>query len=206
MPIFSFTFSIFCPSVNASSAETSYIYKDASDNSMQCRNISSYSGKKIGVVKNSMMSSYLNTQFNKTHAKADVIYYDDFSDCSSDFYKKKIDAFVSADNIVSSYTGVFPVEKLGKEPYYLAVAKGHKNLLNELNMSLSVIDGQDGLFLNELKNKYSSDTGVGMNETTVTIILPFTIANAQENSSAYGNGNADHLNNDEFTSLLLERV
>lgn len=110
-------------------------------------------------------------------------------------YKKKIDAFVSADNIVSSYTGVFPVEKLGKEPYYLAVAKGHKNLLNELNMSLSVIDGQDGLFLNELKN-----------ETTVTIILPFTIANAQKNSSAYGNGNADHLNNDEFTSLLLECV
>ena len=119
-------------------------------------------------------------------------------------YKKKIDAFVSADNIVSSYTGVFPVEKLGKEPYYLAVAKGHKNLLNELNMSLSVIDGQDGLFLNELKNKYSSDTGVGMNETTVTIILPFTIANAQKNSSAHGNGNADYLNNDEFTPSISD--
>ena len=109
-----------------------------------------------------MMSSYLNTWFSKTHAKADVIYYDDFSDCSSDFYNKKIDAFVSADNIVSSYTGVFPVEKLGKEPYYLAVAKGHKNLLNELNMSLSLIDDQDGLFLNELKNKYSSDTSVNV--------------------------------------------
>lgn len=71
-------------------------------------------------------------------------------------------------------------------------------------MSLSVIDGQDGLFLNELKNKYSSDTGVGMNETTVTIILPFTIANAQKNSSAYGNGNADHLNNDEFTPSISD--
>ena len=142
--------------------ETFYIYKNASDNSMQCGNISSYSGKKIGVVRNSMMSSYLNTWFTKTHAKADVIYYDDFSDCSSDFYNKKIDAFVSADNIVSSYTGVFPVEKLGKEPYYLAVAKGHKNLLNELNMSLSLIDDQDGLFLNELKNKYSSDTSVNV--------------------------------------------
>ena len=142
--------------------ETFYIYKNASDNSMQCGNISSYSGKKIGVVKNSMMSSYLNTWFSKTHAKADVIYYDDFSDCSSDFYNKKIDAFVSADNIVSSYTGVFPVTKLGKEPYYLAVAKGHTNLLNELNMSLSLIDDQDGLFLNELKNKYSSDTSVNV--------------------------------------------
>lgn len=142
--------------------ETFYIYKNASDNSMQCGNISSYSGKKIGVVRNSMMSSYLNTWFTKTHAKADVIYYDDFSDCSSDFYNKKIDAFVSADNIVSSYTGVFPVEKLGKEPYYLAVAKGHKNLLNELNMSLSLIDDQDGLFFNELKNKYSSDTSVNV--------------------------------------------
>lgn len=142
--------------------ETFYIYKNASDNSMQCENISSYSGKKIGVVKNSMMASYLNTWFSKTHARADIVYYDNFADCSSDFYNKKIDAFVSADNIVSSYTGVFPVEKLGKEPYYLAVAKGHKNLLNELNMSLSIIDGQDGLFLNELKNKYSSDTSVNV--------------------------------------------
>lgn len=71
-------------------------------------------------------------------------------------------------------------------------------------MSLSVIDGQDGLFLNELKNKYSSDTGVGMNETTVTIILPFTITNAQKNSSAYGNGNADYLNNDEFTPSISD--
>mgnify|MGYP000196461487 FL=1 len=44
-----------------------------------------------------------------------------------------------------------------------------------------------------LTYKYTiSDTGVGMNETTVTIILPFTIANAQKNSSAHGNGNADY--------------
>ena len=41
-------------------------------------------------------------------------------------------------------------------------------------------------------------------ETTVTIILPFTIANAQKNSSAYGNGNADHLNNDEFTPSISD--
>ena len=56
-----------------------------------------------------------------------------------------------------------------------------------------------------LTYKYTiSDTGVGMNETTVTIILPFTIANAQKNSSAYGNGNADHLNNDEFTPSISD--
>ena len=142
--------------------ETFYIYKNSSDDSMICGNINSYSGKKIGAVKNSMMSSYLNDWISKTHAKVQVTYYDDFSECSSDFYNKKIDAFVSADNIVSSYTGVFPVEKLGKEPYYLTVAKGHQNLLNELNMALSIIDGQDGLFLNELKNKYSSDTSVNV--------------------------------------------
>ena len=142
--------------------ETFYIYKNSSDDSMICGNIDSYSGKKIGAVKNSMMSSYLNSWISKTHAKVQVTYYDDFSECSSDFYNKKIDAFVSADNIVSSYTGVFPVEKLGKEPYYLSLSKGHQNLLNELNMALSIIDGQDGLFLNELKNKYSSDTSVNV--------------------------------------------
>ena len=43
-----------------------------------------------------------------------------------------------------------------------------------------------------------------MNETTVTIILPFTIANAQKNSSTYGNGNADYLNNDEFTPSISD--
>lgn len=56
-----------------------------------------------------------------------------------------------------------------------------------------------------LTYKYTiSDIGVGMNETTVTIILPFTIANAQKNSSAYGNGNADYLNNDEFTPSISD--
>ena len=56
-----------------------------------------------------------------------------------------------------------------------------------------------------LTYKYTiSDTGVGMNETTVTIILPFTIANAQKNSSTYGNGNADYLNNDEFTPSISD--
>lgn len=142
--------------------ETFYIYKNSSDDSMECGNISSYSGKRIGTVKNSMMSSYLIKWIKENHADAQVVYYDTFSDCSSDFYNKKIDAFVSADNIVSSYTGVFPVEKLGKEPYYLAVSKKQKALLNELNITLSVIDGQDGLFLNELKNKYSSDTAVNV--------------------------------------------
>ena len=32
--------------------ETFYIYKDENDNSMQCGNISSYHGKKIGTLKN----------------------------------------------------------------------------------------------------------------------------------------------------------
>lgn len=142
--------------------ETFYIYKNSSDNSMECGNIASYSGKRIGTVKDSMMSSYLNKWIKETHADIQVVSYDNFADCSSDFYNQKIDAFVSADNIVSSYSGVFPVEKLGKEPYYLGVSRKQNALLNELNMALSVMDGQDGLFLNELKSKYSSDTAVNV--------------------------------------------
>ena len=142
--------------------ETFYIYKNSSDDSMECGNIASYSGKRIGTIKDSMMSSYLAKWIKENHVDTQVVYYDNFSDCSSDFYNKKIDAFVSADNIVSSYSSVFPVEKLGKEPYYLAVSKKKEALLNELNMALSVVDGQDGLFLNELKSKYSSDTAVNV--------------------------------------------
>ncbi len=102
--------------------------------------ISTYSGKKIGIVdSDKRMLVAFNKWIEKTQADVEVVSYADFEQCTSDFNDRKIDAFVSADNIISGYYGVAPIEKIGKESYYLCVTKHREDILEDLNMALSVI-------------------------------------------------------------------
>lgn len=143
--------------------ETFYIYKDENDSSMQCGNISSYRGKKIGTLKDDQrMTSSLEKWNTQYHVEIEIVYYSDISECAEAFNENKIDGFVSADNIVSSYSGITPVEKIGKQPFYLCVAKKRSDLLSELNMAVSIINEQDTLELDELKNKYYTETTVSV--------------------------------------------
>ena len=145
--------------------ETFYIYKDTDDTSVKCGDIASYSGKKVGTLKgNRAMTEALEKWKDETLAEIEIVYFDDLDSCASAFNEKEIDAFVSADNIVSSYSGIAPVEKIGKEPYYLCVSKNRTDILEELNIALSVINEQDSLDLDTLRNKYST-------ESTVSIFL-----------------------------------
>lgn len=143
--------------------ETFYIYKDESDSSMQCGDISSYSGKKIGALKNDQrMISSLEKWKSTYQADIEIIYYSDMTECAQAFNEKEIDGFVSADNVVSSYSGITPVEKIGKQPFYLCVAKDRSDLLSELNMAISIINEQDALELDELRSKYFTETTVSV--------------------------------------------
>ena len=100
--------------------ETFYIYKDTDDTTIKFGNIDSYAGKKIGVVNNDKrMMTALEDWAKEKQADIQIQYYDSLESCAADFNQKNIDAFVSADNVASSYTGISPVEKIGKEAYYL---------------------------------------------------------------------------------------
>ena len=141
--------------------ETFYIYKDTDDTTIKCGNIDSYAGKKIGVVNNDKrMMTALEDWAKEKQADIQIQYYDSLESCATDFNQKNIDAFVSADNVASSYTGISPVEKIGKEAYYLCVAKDREDLLDELNMALSIITEQDALDVDELHKKYSAESSV----------------------------------------------
>ena len=143
--------------------ETFYIYKDAEDDSIECGNIKSYEGKKIGAMKDDQrMGRMLEKWKAENHAQIKILYYDDLTACAEAFNKKQINGFVSADNMVSSYTDIVPVEKIGKEPYYLCVSKKRKDILNELNMAMNIVNEQDSLDLDELKNKYFTETTVSV--------------------------------------------
>ena len=142
--------------------ETFYIYKSISDASMFCGDITSYEGKKIGTTKDSKLASRLEKWKQENHADIQILYFDRFSECMNAFHAGQIDGFVSADNVVSRYFGIGPVERLGKEPYYLCVTKERKDLLQELNASLSILTEQDKQYLAEMQSRYAVDSSVNL--------------------------------------------
>ena len=143
--------------------ETFYIYKDTDDSSMQCGDIASYSGKKIGTLKGDQRMTAALEQWKARHrADIEIEYYSDLTECARVFNEQQIDGFVSADNVVSSYSGITPVEKIGKQLFYLCTAKERENLLSELNMAMSIMNEQDAVEVDELRNKYYTETTVSV--------------------------------------------
>lgn len=142
--------------------ETFYIYKDSNDNSMKSGEVSSYIGKRIGVTNDSKMVNALEQWKADTDSEIEMVQFDDLEACAEAFNEHEIDGFVSADNIVSGYTGISPVEMIGRVPYYICVSKQREDLLDELNSALSLINGQDSVYLSNLKNKYSADTSISI--------------------------------------------
>ena len=143
--------------------ETFYIYKDTDDSSMQCGDIASYSGKKIGTLKGDQRMTAALEQWKARHrADIEIEYYSDLTECARVFNEQQIDGFVSADNVVSSYSGITPVEKIGKQLFYLCTAKEREDLLSELNMTMSIMNEQDAVEVDELRNKYYTETTVSV--------------------------------------------
>nr|WP_295257213.1 ATP-binding protein [uncultured Blautia sp.] len=129
---------------------------------MRSGDLASYAGKKIGTVNEQRMVSYIKKWVSENDVDVEICYYNNITECAEDFNNGKLDGYVSADNIVSSYTGITPVELIGKEPYYLAVAKDREDLLKDLNATLSVIQEQNAFYLDELQNKYSTESSVNI--------------------------------------------
>ena len=142
--------------------ETFYIYKDSNDTSLKSGEYAAYKGKKLGVVEGGKMSSYLDEWISSNNVEAEVVTFENLEACAQAFNNREIDGFVSADNIVSGYSGISPVEMIGKLPYYFCVSNEKSDLLEELDSALSLIKGQDALFLTELRNKYTADTSISI--------------------------------------------
>lgn len=143
--------------------ETFYIYKNADDDSIKCGDMASYKGKKIGTLRNNQrMTTALEKWKLQNYVDIEIVYYDDLEACAQGFNNKEIDGFVSADNVVSSYSGINPVEKIGKQPFYICVTKNRPDLLSELNMAMNIINEQDTADLDDLKNKYYTETTVSV--------------------------------------------
>ncbi len=142
--------------------ETFYIYKSPSDSSIKSGDIRSFSGKRIGATTTHKMYDRLQQWQKENGADIDIVLYDNISDCINAFFAGEVDAFISAVNMAAGYSGITPVEEIGKEPYYICTAKDRTDLLQSLNSATAIMQEQDSRFLNELQNKYEVDTSVSV--------------------------------------------
>lgn len=142
--------------------ETFYIYRSVFDDSIAGGNISSLSGKRVGIVSGSSSERSFTVWRSDNNCDAQVVPFSSASVMHQAFDAGEIDTFVSSDNVAHDFEGVIPIEIVGKDPYYLAVSKDRPDLLSELNNVQAVIQSQDRAFIDELKIRYSADSAASV--------------------------------------------
>lgn len=142
--------------------ETFYIYKSIGNDTIQSSDISSYAGKRIGTTNDPKMSARILQWKEDTGADVTIVAYDSFASCLQAFRSGKLDAFVSAENMVYDAPDITPVEKIGKEPYYICSPKNRVSLMQDLDSAISTMNEQDGTFLNDLATRYEVDTSISV--------------------------------------------
>lgn len=139
---------------------TYYIYVLKGNMEIQASTPSSLNGKKIGVVRSSMMSKALEDYINQHNLKVEIVYYEDFNSCDSAFRKKEIDGAVSTGNSTLAESNIVPVIKVANYPDYLVFAKSRHDLLEEYNNAIERITETEPYFTQDLQISFFYDNAV----------------------------------------------
>ena len=140
--------------------ESYYIYKKADDESISDTDFSSLNGKKIGTLKNNLMTDSLEKWAAENGIACKVVLYDDFQSRDEAFFNGEIDALVAVNNNVPANYGLTPMTMIGESTYYLAVTKERTDLLDELNQALACIKESNPYLIQSLQVKYFNNTAV----------------------------------------------
>lgn len=149
--------------------ETFYVYRNAYDDSLAGNDLSTFEGKRIGVAEKTNSESNFREWLDDAKCGAQEVVYPTIDEMRNAFGQGEIDAFVSSDNVAHGFEGVVPIEIVGKEPYYLAVAPDRGDLLRTVNGVQSIMISQDRLFLDELQIRYAADSAASAYLTSAEI-------------------------------------
>lgn len=140
--------------------ESYYIYIKANDNRIDGADLTTLKGKRIGTLKNNLMTDYFENWINQTGIACEEVLYDDFQGRDEAFFNGEIDALVAVNNNVPADYGVTPVAMVGESSYYLAVTKNRSDLLTELNQALASMKESNPYYIQSLQVKYFNNTAV----------------------------------------------
>ncbi len=139
--------------------ERYYLYKRDADTTISDVP-ETLTGKKVGGVRENLITISAEKWLKANNVNVEFVLFDDFEDRDAAFYAGEIDCVAATDNNVAPDDGMSPLIKVGETPYYLAVASGRIDLLNELNEALTKIDMVDIYFLERLQLEWFGNTAL----------------------------------------------
>lgn len=140
--------------------ESYYIYKKAGDEEINGIDIASLNGKRVGTLKNNLMTDFFESWMEESGVNCEEILFNDFQSRDEAFANGTIDAIIAVNNNVASNSGITPVVMVGESSYYLVVTKGRGDLLDELNNALATLKETNPFFIQSLQIKYFNHTAV----------------------------------------------
>ena len=140
--------------------ESYYIYKKAGNDAISGSDLSTLSGKRVGTVKNNLMTAFFESWMKESGATCEEVLFEDFETRDDAFESGAIDAVIAVNNNVPANSGYTPVVMVGASSYYLAVTRGRGDLLSALNRALAAINESNPYFTQSLQIKYFKNTAV----------------------------------------------
>ena len=133
--------------------ESYYVYVSPDNKEITSENISSLSGKKVGVAKGSIQKDYFLSWAKKYNIEPQMVELTSTDEESMKLLGKEIDAFVTLDVYGTPETAV-PVCKVGSSNFFFAISKSRYDLLPELDAALNRIQDEDKYYDQQLHDKY----------------------------------------------------
>ncbi|MBO4385072.1 MAG: GGDEF domain-containing protein [Clostridia bacterium] len=140
--------------------ESYYIYKRAGNEDISGIDLSTLNGKRVGTLRNNLMTEFFEAWMEDTGITCEEVLFNDFETRDKAFADGSIDALIAVNNNVASNSGFTPVVAVGESSYYLGVAKGRTDLLDQLNKALAALKESNPFFIQSLQLKYFSHTAV----------------------------------------------
>ncbi len=139
--------------------EEYYLFISHNNRNIEPTDLSTLSGKKIGVNKNSIQRTFFEEWAKENNVEPEIVEITCTEDESLTMLEQgELDAFITVDSNVSPDRAL-PVCKIGSSDFYFAVNKNRPDLLEDLNESMDRILDEDRNFNERMFEKYIKRAG-----------------------------------------------
>ena len=140
-------------------SEEYYLFVAPGNSSISALDPLTLNGKRVGVNMDSIQAQFYEEWEKDHNVKAQIILLSTTEEESLRMLENgELDAYVTVDSFMDP-TRAVPVFKVGSSDYYFAVTKGRPDLLEELNMAMSLIEDENRYYNIQMYEKYIRRSG-----------------------------------------------